>query len=132
MTSPSNSRCPQAGISVLEMLIALAILAVITGVAATQLRGPSQALTNSALLAALCDQAVMMRIRAMQTETEQSFLPDLPSSATIVACVDGEPRREIYFLPGGQVDGGPLCIQTDRERVTIEIDWLTGQLRRAK
>ena len=99
--SPSDARRPDAGFSLLETLVALAILAAVTGVAAAALRGPSPTLRLDAAVTALMREATAARHRAVVegrtvplplprcdgAETVARFHPDGTASGAASACL---------------------------------------------
>lgn len=129
MISRSDSRVSaQSGFTVLEMLIALMILAGLLAVAASRVSGPSESLQSGALAAALAEQATTARLMAMQTRLDVKFEAELPQGTSIIPCTGESIVREIHFLANGQVEGNAICLQTENRRTVFRIDWLTGQM----
>lgn len=114
MISRSDIAGSRAGVTLLETMVALAVLSLIVAVAATAARGPSPRLQEEAAIANLARQAQDARLRAIQEGRVVEMV-------TEDVCEGAETP---VFYPDGSARFGPLCVGT-RE---IPLRPLTGTL----
>ena len=116
--SPSSPPTAQAGFSMLETMVAFAILAAVIGVAAASWRGPSPKLQLDAVVASVQRAASEARYRAVQSNqvVEVSF----------VHC-DG-PQTVIRFFADGTATASDICIEEAGLRRKLRISPMTGRL----
>ena len=107
-----------AGVTLFETLIALSILALVLGVAATALRGPSPSMLLEQQAAAFTEAAATARARAVNGgETVELELP---------GC-DGRPVIA-RFHSDGTATGSEACVSGNSLSLTLRISPLTGRL----
>lgn len=114
MISHSDISGPRSGVTLLETMVALAVLSLIVAVVATSARPPSARLQEEAAVAELVRAAQDTRLRAIQEGRPVTM-------AEGTAC-DGAVTP--VFYPDGSARFGPLCVGT-RE---IAVRPLTGTL----
>lgn len=111
---------PNAGLSLLEALIALAILAMVMGLSASAFRGPSPTLQLQKEAATMISTASQLRQRAirdgqvlsMKTNGTTCEKPDMPLS----------------FFPDGTAFGPDLCLTAGSLQLRLALNALTGRL----
>jgi prepilin-type N-terminal cleavage/methylation domain-containing protein len=114
MTSPSDS----AGYTLLEALVALAILALVAGLVAGATRGPSPELALRRTAAERTAEAATTRLSAVRAGATRDFTaPD--------AC--GGPGT-IRFHPDGTAQGPDLCLTKGDRSLRLALDTMTGRL----
>ena len=119
MAGPGHRRTARAGVSLLEALVALAILSLVLGASAAGLRGPSPRLRLQGELAELRRGAAETRARAVLTGTPAA----LPIEA---GC--GAPASMILFLADGTARGVGPCLESGDAVLWLDLDPLTGRL----
>lgn len=136
----------EAGFTLLELLIVLAIMGVVIGVVVT--RGPirSQALQTRAAAGALAQTFRGARAQAIarsQTVTvainpaRRSFAADQGPIRVLNAAVALEPGTVrgpnntglVRFSPDGSASGGGVILGDGKRRTQIDVEWLTGRVR---
>jgi general secretion pathway protein H len=138
-----------AGFTLLEMLAAMAILALAIGFSAPLLRPPPPGLQLQVLARKLCAALQTTRARAIASNTEIPFIVDLarksfaaPGLAEAMLPADmrvdlkiAESRRrgaqmgDILFFPSGASSGGEITLSGGGRRALIDVNWLTGATR---
>ncbi len=138
-----------AGFTLLEMLAALVILALMIGVSAPLLRPPQPGLQLQASAEKLCAAMRATRARAIASNEEFALAFDLarksysspalaetflPSDTRIefnIADVrrQGPQQGDILFFPSGASTGGEITLLLGGRRATIDVNWLTGAAR---
>jgi general secretion pathway protein H len=137
----------QAGFTLLELMIALGIFALVTAVAMPLLSRPTG---DTALVATARQIASFMRMAratAIRDNDERQMTVDLAARQFWVAGVAGPapiargiavdvvaPEKElsrgsearIRFHPDGSTSGGQVVLTAAGHRVTVELDWMTG------
>ena len=137
----------QAGFSLVELLIVLAILALATSLTVARLPGHG----SGRLEARRTTQEIVSLIRATRldaqrrgspsllkfSETERSFSTpwgakvSLPVSQKVSVLSSGQIGVDgIAFYPDGHSSGGQIRILEGHAETIIDIDWLTGRYRR--
>jgi len=127
MTSRSDRWSSTAGLSLLEILVVLAIVAIITTVVAGRFVGPSPKLQAEAIAAGLVKQAADIRLEAMLGSKRVILEPILLENAKEIDCDTTAKLRAITFSETGRARGGPICVEVSGQIVTMRVDWLTGQ-----
>lgn len=107
-----------AGFTLLETLVALAILAAVAGVTAASLRGSPPSLQLDNAVAALTRDASTIRHRAVLT---QSSLP-----LQITDCAGTE--ATLIFHPDGTASPAEICVQQAGLTRRLSVSPLTGRL----
>ena len=135
-----------AGFSLMEMLVVLAILALVAGMASQLTRPPSAKLRVEAAARALCSAARATRARAIATNLETTLFVDLarksfhssvvgetlmPREAHVDLSVAGGQRQGaagggIVFFPTGGSSGGDISIELAGARAKVGVNWVTG------
>ncbi len=138
-----------AGFTVLEMLVALAILTMVMGTGSMLLRRPSPGVQIEASARNLCAALRLTRSRALATNAETTLTIDLatksfvspvisetafPREAEVQFTVADRMRTSrtaggFLFFPGGGSTGGEVTIQAPGKRIVINVNWLTGETR---
>ena len=144
-----SSRKVSAGFTLLEMLAAMAILALMIGVSAPLLRPAPPGLQLQVFARKLCAALEATRARAIAANAEIPFVLDLarnsftaPGVAETLSPPDiridlkiAESRRrgaqsgDILFFPGGGSSGGEITLSGGGRRALIDVNWLTGAAR---
>lgn len=137
----------RAGVTMLESLVALALVALIAGMSSQLLRPPSNRLRLESATRAFCATLRATRSRAIATNSEALVVVDLrrktysspvgadgqfPAEAQIamdVASVQqvSDSKGAVTFFPDGSSTGGDMRIETPDARATIGVNWLTGE-----
>ncbi len=111
-------RSDTAGFTLLEALVALAILSLVTALVATAARGPSPRLALQRLAAERIAEATEVRLAAIRSGVTQSYsAPD--------AC---NGLSTIIFHPNGTASGADLCILHGDITLRIALDPVAGRL----
>lgn len=143
----------QRGVTLLEMLIALSIAALLMGMALPLLHRPSSAIdmdqvvreVTAGLREARASAIAGNRVVAFTLDLDrgvfghdrmQSFgqqRRDAADDLRIVAFTAGHPRRDgedavIRFFPDGGSTGGQIEFRNAQRRSRVDIDWLTGRI----
>lgn len=141
----------QAGFTLVEMLVVLAILAIVSGASGLAIaRGGDARLVASTVDRLLAD-LQRTRIDAMRSGRPRSLAFDMaarywrrdaaePVSIPAGVALDlttareadgrgGETSAAIAFLPGGRSTGGRIEIVAGAAQGAIVVDWLTGAVR---
>jgi general secretion pathway protein H len=143
-------RSSSDGFTLLELMVVLAITALLAGLAATQLtarRGPSVEVVARDLTAALRQ----ARSTAMLQRRETVFWLDLdharygvgaqparvlPRDIALemwtVADRAASGRGSIEFYPDGGASGGRIALSRQGQRSVVAVDWLDGAVLRAQ
>lgn len=143
---PSEMSARDAGFSLLEIMIALAILALAVGLvgvgfarsssgfrfdAATQDLALSLREANARALRSGREVAVVIDVDGRQYQLSQDQPVALPDGAGVKVISGGqvmlaERKPAIIFYPNGGSSGGSVTL-TEQDRVaTVSVDWLTG------
>ncbi|PPD46280.1 MAG: general secretion pathway protein GspH [Methylocystis sp.] len=143
----SRSLRRRAGVTLLEALVALALVALMAGMASQLLRPPSPRLRLESATRAFCATLRATRARAIATNAEALVVVDLyrktyaspvgaegrlPTEAQIALDVasmqrGSETTGSIAFFPDGSSTGGDMQMTTPEARATIGVNWLTGE-----
>lgn len=134
------------GFSLIEMTIAIAIVASLTALAAMHLAPANEKLRVEAEVREIASVLSEVRTRALTTGVPGSIIIDavrnrlvygtpalerlLPESLALDVAPDGDGRREqrIVFYPEGGASGGAFVLSGRTHRVLISVDWLTGRI----
>lgn len=136
----------RAGFTMLEMLVALAILSLIMGASTQLLRPPSPKLRVESAARALCSALRATHSRAVATNGETQVVVDLarkkfssPVAAEAALPFDaalnvqvaqgqqGNQAAAIVFFPDGTSTGGDISIDIAGSHASISVNWLTGE-----
>jgi general secretion pathway protein H len=136
-----------AGFTLVEMLVALALIGLMASLSTQLLRPPSANLRVEAATRALCATLRATRSRAIATNSETSVAIDLarmtfnspvaaeqplPRDAIIEIDVASSQRWSVQtagvlFFPDGSSTGGNVVIRLSDRHASIEVNWLTGE-----
>ena len=117
-----------AGFSLLELLIALAILSATLAVAVSMSSGPSDTARLRADAARIINAAASARLRAMNEAVPERFKVKTSDGLVLSNCLGG-PVEELVYLPSGGVRGKPICLARSNASLQLVPDWLTGLIR---
>jgi len=132
------------GFSLIEVTIAVAIVATLAAVAAVALRPATdrlrleaEAREVEAILGALRTQAITRRValglrvardgRAV-TYGDPALTRTLPAAIGLRMIGEGEARRDLVFFPEGGSTGGTLRLDDGRRAIVLSVAWLTGRI----
>ena len=135
------------GFTLLEMLVVLAILALVTGVSVVMLRPPSQGLQLQAAVRKMCAQMRLARARAIASNEETSYAIDargttyrvldlvpvaLPAGTAVAVTFAANERHSVgegvfRFYPTGEATGGDIRLVLGTATAHVVVNWLTGE-----
>ncbi len=110
----------RAGFTLFEVLVALAVISLMTAVVLAARPTPSPALRLNAAASALIEDATRARHRAVTTATDQVWTPDA------LSCDGAEVR--ITFYADGSADTSDICLSEEERQMRLEINVLAGRL----
>ncbi|HHI70479.1 MAG TPA: hypothetical protein ENJ91_05705 [Rhodobacteraceae bacterium] len=111
----------KAGISILEALVVLAILAMVLGLSAGALRGPSPALQLQKQAGILIEKAANLRQRAIREGKKLTMENQTTTCDTTI-------KQPLSFFPDGTASGPDLCLVIADQRLRLHLNALTGRL----
>lgn len=143
---PHEMTARDAGFSLLEIMIALAILALAVGLvgigfarssagfrfdAAVQDLSLSLREANARALRSGRDVAVVLDVTGRQYQLSQDQPVNLPDGAGVKVISGGEVmtttnKPAIIFYPNGGSSGGSVTLTEQDRAATVSVDWLTG------
>lgn len=146
MTAALRKNTVDAGFSLIEMMVALGIAALVASVALPSLRSGSTSPGPRIFAAELMALARSQRTRAMTTSTERMLVIDtvrrevvaddghrlnfpVDVVVTITPATSGRPTpsvAEVRFFPEGAASGVQLTVTGRTDSVALVIDWMTG------
>jgi general secretion pathway protein H len=138
-----------AGFSLLEMLVVMAILALVLSIALPQLTRPSDSmrlqatardlhgalmLTRAAAIARSADIALVIDVDKRTIESsivpQKSFPPDITVQLKVAEPERATPTRGGFrFFSDGSSTGGDLILRLGDKEERLCVNWLTGQPR---
>ncbi len=147
-TRSSPVQDPNAGFSLIEMLVVLVIVSLVTGIAGLSLQQIRKAKTPQGLAGELSRQMTALRYRAMNTGRVQTSEIDIerksfssgsgnaaiviPADWTLTVTIGREiaqPKTipKIIFLPDGTSAGAEIALrEPGGEAAYVRVNWLTG------
>ena len=150
--SPSATRIStqrRGGFTLLEMLVVLALIALLAGLSTQLVRPAAPRLRLEAAARGLCAALRATRARAIATNEEATLIFDLerkayvspsvretfiPAEARVQVSVASGQRdlREnagLVFYPSGGSTGGDIILEIGGNRAIIQVNWLSGTTR---
>lgn len=109
----------QAGFTLFETLVSLAILSLVLAVSAAALRGPSPAIQLQQRITAVQKDAAASRDQAIRTRKVVSL------EAGALACDPDQPVT--WFHPDGSASGPDICLSVDGLTKRLQMDPLLGR-----
>jgi general secretion pathway protein H len=144
MRSPSEPLAAEAGVTLLEVLVVMVIMALAMGLVVPAVGAGGARAALSADSRALLGAARLARQQAILEERETALVLDLrartwaaPGASgglsegldlSVVAdrAETGRDTAAVRFLPDGSSTGGEIVLTAGDASRTIRIDWLTG------
>jgi general secretion pathway protein H len=141
-----------AGFTLLEMLVVLAILALVMGFAGPLLSSGTEGVrletASSELAAALrltrsaailrSGEATLMidvdkRVFGSSVVPQRAFAPEIQAKLTYASGIRSAPSDGGFrFFPDGSSTGGDVTLSLHGKQVKLCVDWLTGEVRRGE
>ena len=112
---------PQSGVTLFEILVSLAILAMILSVAASRLSRPDR-FSSERVAAEIAEAAAAARLKAIR---------EAPAIARITQqepCAEIDAEPPVTFFPDGTAAAQPFCLHIDGAPVFFRVDPVTGRL----
>jgi general secretion pathway protein H len=128
----SRAGAAESGFTLLELLVVLAVIGLIAGLAAPRF----SALAQPSLRQVATDIALELRatrLQALRSGRVVELAPAalaarLPASVSLAAA----PAAPLVFYPDGRSSGGRWQVADGSSTATLEIDWLTGAVRQSR
>jgi len=137
----------RAGVTMLESLVVLALIALLAGMSSQLLRPPSARMRLESATRSFCATLRAARSRAIATNGEAAVVVDLfsktyaspvggvgqlPADALVTLDIASTQRLSdrtgaFTFFPDGTSTGGDMALQLPEGRATIAVNWLTGE-----
>ena len=111
---------PRAGLTLFEVLIALACLSIISGAILILRPTPSPTLQLNQMASVLAESAASTRHQAVLNESRLGWQEE------VLDC-QAQPV-DITFYPDGSADAAEICLFHDGQSMRLVMDVLTGQL----
>lgn len=144
MAPPVRAPHLAAGFSLIELIVALAILAMASSVALIGLSGGSGT-KLAPFVAQLMSDLKQARTRAILSSRPVAVLLDsrsrsyrldasppvkLPAEIAIrIRSTDNDVASRLEFYPDGSSSGGTLTVTLGKASVVLDVEWLTGAVR---
>lgn len=147
-----RSQLSDEGFTLLEMLLALAVIAFVASASTIALSGRISALRTTEAIGSVSNTVREARLRALGAGTDVSLVFDLPSG-TMTRLPDGSltpipstievsvqvdrlqatvDKATIVFFADGSSSGGRILLSIDKRSYLIDVDWLTGLIRQER
>ncbi len=115
---PDHTR---AGLTLFEVLVALTLITLVTGVVIAMRPTPSPELRLNAAMSQLFDEASAARLRAVTTGADVVWEADASDC-------NGNGAMVVFFADGTATESS-LCVTIDDRNITLIVDPLTGRVR---
>lgn len=116
----------QAGFTLLEMLVTVAVMGIVLAVLAGFMRPHSHRLEMEAAARDVARAMRTARGTAIAGGTQVALvLPELPPWLTVS---ERAPRGGILFAPDGSSSGGQVLLSGQGQVAAVSTDWLTGRV----
>lgn len=145
-------RTEEAGFTLIEMLVVLAILAVTSTFAAAFVLSASEGIRLEIVASELAEALRVTRSAAITQNTETTFLidvdrrtfrstvvsqrsfsPNIGADLKFASGIGSQPSDGgFHFFSDGSSTGGEVTLSLQNKQERLCIDWLTGMVRRAK
>jgi general secretion pathway protein H len=124
-----------AGFTIIEVLVVLAVLALVLGLVITHGPVRSQRLELDSAARRVAGELRLARSRAIAEERTVVFALDAggyrldrDAPTTWSADVSSEGNRRVVFTPDGGSSGARIVLRDGDRAVAIGVDWLTGRV----
>jgi prepilin-type N-terminal cleavage/methylation domain-containing protein len=123
MTSRNKA---QAGFTLLEMLVTVAVMGIVLAVLAGFMRPHSHRLEMEAAARDVARAMRTARATAIADGTPVTFaMPAVPAWLTVA---EQAPRGGILFAADGSSSGGQVLLSGEGQAAAVSADWLTGRV----
>jgi general secretion pathway protein H len=132
---PKRSRRGSAGFTLIEMIVVIAVMAMIGGLVMMRQPWRSSGLNMDATERALAGALRLARSRAIAGDRPVSVVTGAGGFSVDGAAPRVLPGDEVMsesrvvFLPDGGSSGGTIIVASKARRVAVTVNWLTGRVR---
>jgi general secretion pathway protein H len=129
-----ETRANQAGFTLLELIVVIAIMAMVAGLVLMGQPWHSASLNTEATVQALTNAMQLARSRAIAQNREVTVVIAARSFSVDGAAVWMLPAGEalspsqVVFTPDGGSTGATLLLSAGQRRIMVEVNWLTGRV----
>jgi general secretion pathway protein H len=129
-----ETRANQAGFTLLELIVVIAIMAMVAGLVLIRQPWHSAGLNTEATVQALTNAMRLARSRAIAQNREvtvvtaaRGFSVD-GAGAWVLPAEEALSPSQVVFMPDGGSTGGTLLLSAGPRRIVVEVNWLTGRV----